>query len=112
MAGVILIGIIYSLFDPTSPFFPGCPVKMLTGLDCPGCGSQRALHALLRGHVAEAFAFNPIVFVLGPYAIAVILLEWFPQWMPRLRRALTSTPAIAAVMGAIIIWTIARNLFL
>ena len=110
VAGVIIIAIIYSLFDPAAPFFPRCPIKMMTGVDCPGCGSQRALHALLDGRFAEAFAFNPLLFLLGPYACTVIILEWFPQRHPRLRTALTSTTAIAAIMVAIVAWTIIRNI--
>ena len=46
---VFLIAIyVYSHIHPSSsPLFPKCPFLMLTGMKCPGCGSQRALHALL-----------------------------------------------------------------
>jgi hypothetical protein len=40
------------LFDPTRvPIFPVCVFHKWTGLNCPGCGSLRALHQLLHGHI-------------------------------------------------------------
>ncbi|MDE7397749.1 MAG: DUF2752 domain-containing protein, partial [Muribaculum sp.] len=44
---VIVVTVIYAVFDPTLPWFPKCLFRQLTGLECPGCGSQRAIHALL-----------------------------------------------------------------
>lgn len=37
---------------------PPCPFHQFTGLDCPGCGSTRALRALLHGHPMKALNFN------------------------------------------------------
>ena len=36
--------------DPSAPdaMLPRCPTKMLTGLDCPLCGSLRCVRALTR----------------------------------------------------------------
>lgn len=46
---------VYFLFNPLKAgFFPRCPFYVLTGLYCPGCGSQRAFHALLHGHLLTA----------------------------------------------------------
>lgn len=36
-----------------------CPFKKLTSLDCPGCGLQRSLVALLKGDVAASLKFYP-----------------------------------------------------
>src|SRR5438128_10140359 len=41
-----------------------CPLHALTGLDCPVCGSTRALTALLGGHWREALGHDPL-FVIG-----------------------------------------------
>lgn len=35
-----------------------CTVKSLTGIDCPGCGMQRAAVDLLRGDVVGSLAHN------------------------------------------------------
>lgn len=54
----LLLGVVYFLFDPARYPFPRCPLNLLTGLYCPGCGSQRATYALLHGHVAQAAGLN------------------------------------------------------
>lgn len=51
-------------FLQTLPGVPLCPVKWLTGRDCPTCGVTRALFALLHGNVGEAAALNPIAFLV------------------------------------------------
>ena len=55
------------VFDPTRVgILPPCPLHEFTGLWCPGCGSTRALHQLLHGHLAPAFRFNPLAISLLP----------------------------------------------
>ncbi|MDP3556932.1 MAG: DUF2752 domain-containing protein [Bacteroidota bacterium] len=46
-----------------------CSIKSLIGLDCPGCGMQRAFIALLRGEIMESLELNasllPFLFTIG-----------------------------------------------
>ncbi len=50
------------LFNPsTSTLYPACPFLAFTGCYCPGCGSLRALHQLMRGHLTTAFGLNPLI---------------------------------------------------
>lgn len=44
--------------------FLRCPSNFLFGINCPGCGSQRALHHLLHLNLIEALRFNAL-FVFG-----------------------------------------------
>ena len=46
--------------------YPVCPVRFLTGLACPGCGSLRALHDLLHGNWSAAWRLNPLAMLLLP----------------------------------------------
>jgi hypothetical protein len=41
---------------------PQCAFHAITGHPCPTCGGTRCALALLHGHVAEAIAWNPLVF--------------------------------------------------
>lgn len=36
-----------------------CPFKKLTGIDCPGCGFQRSVVALLKGNITESLHLYP-----------------------------------------------------
>jgi len=55
------------LADPARySLYPVCYFHRLTGLDCPGCGSQRAIHQLLHGNLLLAFRFNPLLILLLP----------------------------------------------
>lgn len=55
-------------------FLPPCPLRALTGLECPGCGSTRAVHSLLRGDLGGALAFNPLLVVYLP-AVGLFLAD-------------------------------------
>jgi len=59
-------------FDPaTHGFYPPCLFKTIFGRQCPGCGSLRAMHQLLHGNLAAAWALNkPIVVGLPLAAVA------------------------------------------
>jgi hypothetical protein len=59
-----------------SALLGACPFLAATGLACPGCGTTRALRALMHGEVAAAFAFNPLLFVLGPLTAVVLALSF------------------------------------
>jgi hypothetical protein len=62
LAGVALaaMGVLF-VFDPAvTSWFPSCPLNTLTGWLCPFCGSLRAVHALLHGHIGAALRFNPM----------------------------------------------------
>ena len=46
-----------------------CPVNLMTGYYCPGCGSLRAVHALLHGDLLAAVSYN----LLAVAALPVLL---------------------------------------
>ena len=49
-----------------------CPLYTLTGWQCPFCGGQRMLHALLHGNLCEAFVLNPFLFVSIPFFMVCV----------------------------------------
>jgi hypothetical protein len=63
-------------YDPSAQnsFFPQCMFKAFTGYYCIGCGLTRALHALVHGDIAGAFAMNPLAMLVLPL-IPLMLLD-------------------------------------
>ena len=60
---------LFFFIDPNkNALFPRCPFNALTGLYCPGCGSQRAIHDLLHFNFAGVAGNN---FLFLPAVIAV-----------------------------------------
>ncbi len=78
LCGVLGLIWIYKSFDPSSDstYFPPCPVYSLSGWKCPGCGSQRAAHALLNGELGSAWSFNPLFVLVLPYLVIAGLAEY------------------------------------
>ena len=113
VAAVVVAGVvIYSTFDPSaSRWFPRCPFLRLTGLKCPGCGTQRAIHALLHGDVLSALHFNALL----PVSIPLLLLYGYAELVrtrkPRFYNRVNSVTAILAVLIVVIVWWIVRNIF-
>ena len=70
--------LIFFVFDPTKvAIFPPCFFHQVSGLDCPGCGAQRALHQLLHANIIAALRLNamfvlslPICALYGPRLIS------------------------------------------
>lgn len=68
MLVVAVLMTVYFFAPGTYSFYPKCPVMAWLHVECPGCGSTRALHALLHGRWAEAVAWNalfPAVFTMA-----------------------------------------------
>jgi hypothetical protein len=116
LIAVILAGIyIYAHFDPSDYiFFPKCPLYTITGYKCPGCGSQRAFHALFQGHFATAFRYNPLMFLLVPYILFGIYMEYMAnpsgKRIFRLRKIFYDKWAILVLAILIIAYAIIRNI--
>ena len=59
--------VILFFFNPSQHgFYPICYFHSITGLNCPGCGSLRAMHELLHGHVVEAARLNALLLLCLP----------------------------------------------
>ena len=41
-----------------------CPFRLLTGVNCPTCGTTRALGALAEGHLRQSINLNPLAIML------------------------------------------------
>ena len=41
-----------------------CPLVIITGFPCPGCGMTRAFLAVLTGHFVRAWRLNPMIYAV------------------------------------------------
>jgi Protein of unknown function (DUF2752) len=71
VVAVIGAGLAYLYtFDPNEPgHYPACPTKALFGVDCPGCGAARCLHALLHGDLGRAVDHNVFLVAVLPLLV-------------------------------------------
>lgn len=100
----------YFVFDPEQfRWMPQCIFLRLTGYQCPGCGSQRMLHALLHDDLAAAWHANAYLLVMLPVIIFMGWLELTRTRHPRLYQRVFSPPVLIAITLSLIIWAIARN---
>jgi hypothetical protein len=106
------------LVDPNlSVGYPPCPLKVLTGLDCPGCGGLRCVHSLMEGNVGAALDQNLLAVILLPLVALWIGLLLVRKWRSdsgppvRSERFLAIQRVATIVLIAVIaIFTIVRNI--
>lgn len=107
LIGLTCFGVLYHYFDPAiSLYAPKCPFWLLTGYKCPGCGSQRAIHQFLNGHLWEGIRQN---YLLLPSLIYVILLLVLPR-KSVLYQKMSSITAAIIIMVIYLVWWVVRNL--
>lgn len=107
----ILISVvaIYFIFNPAEyAFFPFCPFYKITGWYCPGCGGQRAFHALLHGHFLDALSDNFLIFIMIP----IVVLKMFQEFTGKrtILYQLQSSYFAYGFLCFLVIFTILRNL--
>ena len=99
-------------FPPTQySFYPQCPVYRLLHLQCPGCGTTRALAALLHGHIIEALRLNALttVMLVPGFVYAAICYRRYIGTVP-FRWPQIPSVSIYATLAAAILFMIFRNL--
>jgi hypothetical protein len=104
--------VLLRLFPPTQyTFYPQCPIYNSFHLLCPGCGTTRALAALLRGHLSEALHLNALTTLMLPIATAYII-RIYRDYLTRkpIRWPQPSPITIYTILCITIVFTIARNL--
>ena len=110
---------LYALYDPSaSRFYPKCPFHLLTGLECPGCGSQRAVHCLLTGDLPGALHYNFLVTAAIPYILLYALIclilrtpgkAGLKRLASRLDLVLYHGHAVRVILVLVLVFWLARN---
>lgn len=109
-AMLVVAAVIYYVYDPATTPFPRCPFLVLTGWECPGCGSQRAIHSLLHLDIAAAWRYNAMLVLSIPYVVLLVVAEWLGRRrQSRLYRVLNSEVLIWSYFALVVAWWILRN---
>ncbi len=108
----VLVAVWLYRVDPEdSVYSPKCVFYLLTGLKCPGCGSQRSIHALLHLQVGDAFRHNALLVLSIPF-LALMCFSWMKRRrFPALYERLNGRVTVWTVFAVIIAWWIVRNIF-
>lgn len=112
IAVVIITAIIMLFFfNPISySFFPKCIFYQLTGLKCPSCGSQRAVHLILNGEFYEGIKYNPFMVISIPYISAIISTYLFNNPVAiHFRKLFLHRKVVNVYVIFYITWWIIRN---
>ena len=109
---LLIAGAVYLyIFEPgRTGFFPVCLFRLFTGLTCPGCGTTRALHAIMHGHLETAFMLNPMLLLASPFLIYAFLR--YSVTVMRggvLRRNVVPAPYLYALFFVLLGFWIFRN---
>lgn len=110
---IIILAILYKTYNPSGNlYFPKCPFLALTGLKCPGCGSQRAIHYLLNLDMLNAIKENAILVLSLPYIFIGLIFDLvkYPNAeILKWRKRLFGQKAIFVVLTIIISFWVLRN---
>ena len=112
IALLLVFGFVYYALDPASSgVFPRCSFLTITGYKCPGCGSQRAIHALLNGDVAGAFRYNALLLIAIPWIALCLFAETQRTRRPQLYAKLNAPLLIWLFLAMVLTWWLLRNIF-
>jgi hypothetical protein len=112
-AAVLGITLLYYFKDARVPgFFPQCPFHFITGLFCPGCGSQRAVSSLLHGEIMLALNYNVLLVASLPLIIYAAIISLITALANKpVRQNIFYSPVFARwFLAAVIIFWVVRNI--
>jgi hypothetical protein len=108
LGAFFLVLVVLVFVDPrTAAFAPVCPLHYATGLHCPGCGTGRALHALVHGDLVRALRLNVLAVAAIPVFLALALRAALRPEKPLPLPPLWLRLAVYAVL---VFFLVARNL--
>lgn len=112
VVALLLLYIFFKLDPAETSLFPRCPFLMITGYECPGCGSQRAIHQLLHLNIASALKYNAFVVMAIPYLFLALYMEYFGGKVrfPNAYVVLYGKNAAIVILVFIVLFWIVRNL--
>lgn len=107
------VALLYAVSPEDSALFPACPIRELTGLNCPGCGTLRAVHALLHGRFLQAAGYNCFVVCSLPCMAAALagLWMWRARNGGRRHSPYVCIAVICIYLALCLLWGVVRNVY-
>ncbi len=113
---VSALAVFFYIYNPADSaqqrFFLTCFFYKVTGLYCPGCGGQRAVHQLLHGNIVQAADYNLLL------VLALPVLLWSAAWY--LKNAFSSDKrsfsflyyplTVRLLLGTLLLFWLMRNI--
>lgn len=88
-----------------------CPIRLLTGLPCPGCGLTRAWVYLVHGRLTDSLLANPfgaVLLALGVALAVAVVTARIRRSAPVDLEALVRRPWLRALFAAWIAFAVVR----
>lgn len=110
LLGILVLCLLACLIDER--WMLPCLFHRLTGWDCPLCGGQRMLVALLHADFRAAFALNPFLMCSLPLYLLWVVCYIKPKFLQQstVISRLCSDSAIFIYIFIALLWGIIRNL--
>jgi hypothetical protein len=113
--GFFILGVgIYYFYqnDPaqSETVFILCVTKNISGIDCPGCGSQRAFHELLHGNFIKAAKLNLTIYFFTPLLLFLFLKTALKPFRIDFPDLLITTKRLMLILFFLLLFTVLRNL--
>ncbi|WP_287211904.1 DUF2752 domain-containing protein [Muribaculum sp.] len=82
----------------------------VTGFKCPGCGSQRAVHAILNGDMVTAWRMNAFLVAAIPVIAVMLVAELMRTRNRAFYKSVNSRVVVLSVLFLIVMWWVLRNI--
>ena len=76
-----------------------CPIKAVTGINCPGCGMTRAMIRLIHFDISGAFSYHRMFF-----SVPILFMYFLYDGKLFKNKILNNTVLIAIALGFVINW--------
>lgn len=106
--GLLLLGLAYFAFIRLTGLSIPCPIRYVTGFLCPGCGITELFLSLFSGDFEGAFRANQMLFVLGPFMLALIVYDEI-GWIRTGKRPAVPSWVWKFLLLAFAVFTLWRN---
>lgn len=102
--GVATLGLLWARDPNPAGSYGLCPLRALTGLDCPFCGGLRGTYALMHGDIATALDHNLLLPLFLGVAVVLAGRAWLRAVRPSGNAERTPDPSRSVAGAPVALW--------